>query len=213
MTGIDVPVPELHMTIHAPTITEIAYMGEEDFFMALQYLCIQKEALIQDETLLAQLSNFQVLMKVLEQSKDKQHKKQAIQTLLLLLLPNKQSIFLPHSIMLNEPDQDPVSIDDSNFDIFQEYVRQILCVGSIFQGDNIIYNPGNDRAKEIAAKIMAGRRKVAELKSKEEGKQSILTRYISILTIGTSTITLDIAKGLTLFQLFDLMDRYSAFVE
>ena len=212
MVGIDIPAPELQTTIHVPTIRDIAYMGEEDFFMALQYICLDKEALIQDETLLAKLNNFQVLMKVLEQSQDKQQKKQAIQTLLLLLFPTKQSVILPRSILLDEPDQPTVIIDENNFSVFQDYVRQILCVSNMFQGENIVYNPANEAAKKIADKIMAGRRKVAQLKNSGP-RQSIFSRYISILTIGTNTISLETAKNLTLFQLFDLMDRYSAFVE
>ena len=50
-----------------------------------------------------------------------------------------------------------ILIDDSNFEIFQAVLKEVLCVNSIFQGNNIIYNPGNDRAKEIAAKLMRGR--------------------------------------------------------
>nr|DAK07871.1 MAG TPA: hypothetical protein [Caudoviricetes sp.] len=60
-------------------------------------------------------------------------------------------------------------------------MREVLCVSSLFQGENIIYNPANDRAKEIADKIMRNRRKVAEQKGKSD--ESILTRYISILTV------------------------------
>lgn len=212
MVGIDVPIPELQTSIHPPTIEEIAFMGEDDFFMAMQYLCVDKEMLIQDETLLASLTNFQVLMKVLEQSQDKQHKKSIIQSLLLLLFPNKTSVILPNSIILTEVDQQPIVIDDNNFSIFQSYVRQILCANNMFQGDNIVYNPANEAAKRIADKIMAGRRKIAQLKS-QGPKESVFTRYLSILIVGTNTITPESARKLTLFQLFDLVDRYSAYIE
>ena len=211
MTGVDIPIPELSITAHPPVIKEIALMGEKDFFTAMQYLCINKESLVQDKTLSATLTNFQVLMKVLEQSQDK-HKKDAIQTLLLLLFPNYQSAFLPHSVILSAPDVPVVTIDDNNFDILQDYLKVILCVNSVFQGDNIVYNPANDAAKRIADKIMAGRKKVAQLKG-GQGGSSILTRYLSILTIGTNTMSLEEASNLTLFQLFDLIERYTAFVE
>lgn len=212
MAGLDIPIPELQITIHPPVIKEIALMGEKDFFMAMQYLCVDKEILIQDETLLATLTNFQVLMKVLEQSQDKQ-KKNVIQTLLLLLFPEYKSVFLPSSILLSAKDRPPVSIDNNNFDLFQDYVKKILCVNSVFQGDNIVYNPANEAAKKIADKLMAGRRKVAQLKSNGDNGGSVLTRYLSILAIGTQTISLDKAINLNLFQLFDLIERYTAFVE
>ena len=214
MAGIDIPAPELKLIIHPPRIREIALMGESDFFLGMQYLCVEKEGLIQDKSLLATLTNFQVLMKVLEQSQDKQ-KKLVVQTLLLLLFPNYKSTFLPSSIILSGKDLDPVTIDDNNFEMFQDYIREILCVSSVFQGSNIVYNPGNTAAKKIADKIMAGRRRVAQLKSQEHkgNGESVLTRYVSILTIGTQTIGIEDALNLTLFQLFDLMERYSAFVE
>ena len=99
MAGIDIPIPELQLTIHVPVIKEIALMGETKFFMAVQYLCLDKESLIQDETLLSSLTNFQVLMKVLEQSQDKD-KKNAVIMLLTLLFPDYIPVITRNSIIL-----------------------------------------------------------------------------------------------------------------
>lgn len=211
MAGIDIPIPELHITIHPPFINEIALMGEKDFFMGVQYLCLEKEQLIQDEFLLASLSNFQVLMKVLGQSQDK-NKKNIIETLLLLLFPTHKAVILPNSIILSAPEIQPTVIDDNNFNIFQDYVKEILCVSSIFQQNNIIYKPANDTAKKIADKIMRGRRKVAENKSKTESSTYILQRYLSILSVA-KVATLQESSKYNLFQLFDQMERYNAFLE
>ena len=35
MTGIDIPVPELQISIHQPTIKEISMIGEQDFFTGI----------------------------------------------------------------------------------------------------------------------------------------------------------------------------------
>lgn len=213
MIGIDIPIPELQLTVHSPVIRDIAFMGEESFFSAVQYLCLDKEYLIQDETLLSSLTNFQVLMKVLGQSQDKQ-KKEQIKTLLLLLFPRHTSVILPSSIILSAEGSDPIAIDDNNFDIFQNCIKQVLCVNNIFQGDNVIYNPANAAAKEIADTLMRGRRKVSQMKSnKNGGNESILTRYVSILKIAGAISSFEEAASLNLFQLFDLMERYTAFVE
>lgn len=212
MAGIDIPIPELQLTIHVPVIKEIALMGETKFFMAVQYLCLNKESLIQDETLLSSLTNFQVLMKVLEQSQDKD-KKNAVIMLLTLLFPDYIPVITRNSIILTKQGENqPLLIDDNNFDIFQSVLKEILCVNSLFQGNNVIYNPANDRAKEIAEKLMRGRRKVAEIKSKGNN-ESVLTRYISILTIGSNTMSLEDCLNLNMFQIFDLMERYNAFIE
>lgn len=212
MAGIDIPIPELQLTIHVPVIKEIALMGETKFFMAVQYLCLDKGSLIQDETLLSSLTNFQVLMKVLEQSQDKD-KKNAVIMLLTLLFPDYIPVITRNSIILTKQGENqPLLIDDNNFDIFQSVLKEILCVNSLFQGNNVIYNPANDRAKEIAEKLMRGRRKVAEIKSKGNN-ESVLTRYISILTIGSNTMSLEDCLNLNMFQIFDLMERYNAFIE
>ena len=212
MAGIDIPIPELQLTIHVPVIKEIALMGETKFFMAVQYLCLDKESLIQDETLLSSLTNFQVLMKVLEQSQDKD-KKNAVIMLLTLLFPDYIPVITRNSIILTKQGENqPLLIDDNNFDIFQSVLKEILCVNSLFQGNNVIYNPANDRAKEIAEKLMRGRRKVAEIKSKGNN-ESVLTRYISILTIGSNTMSLEDCLNLNMFQIFDLRERYTAFIE
>lgn len=202
------PVPELQLIFHAPTIKDIAYMGEKQYFMAVQYLCLEKEQLVQDETLLLSMTNFQVLMKILEQTKDKD-KKSAIITLLKLIFPDFSAAITKNSIILTMDGNDgpTILIDEQNFDIFQEVLREILCVNSLFQGENVIYNPGNDRAKEIANKLMKGRRKVAEQKA-GNGNQSVLVRYISILTVA-QIITLEDCINCNMFQLFDLMDRYT----
>lgn len=214
MAGIDIPIPELQIVIHPPTIKDIAYMGESQFFTAVQYLCLDKESLIQDEFLLSSLTNFQVLMKVLEQSQDKE-KKKSITMLLKLLFPNFNAVITKNSIILTNPlekGSQPILIDDNNFDLFQQVLKQVLCVNSIFQGKNIIYNPVNERAKKIAEKIMKGRKKVAQIKNKGNN-ESVLTRYISILTIGTNTIKIEDCLNLNMFQLFDLMERYNSYVE
>lgn len=211
MTGIDIPIPELSLIIHQPTINDIAFMGEKNFFTAMQYFCINKESLIQDKSLLETLTNFQVIMKVLSQTKDKS-KVNIMRTFLLILFPKCQSVILPSSIILSEKDKDPITIDDNNFETFQNYIKKILCVNSIFQGDNIVYNPANETAKKIADKLMWGRMKVAELKNKENKNNSILTRYVSILIVA-KILNIDNCKNLTLFQLFDLMERFTAFIE
>lgn len=208
MVGIDIPIPELQLVVHIPTLNDIAYMGEQNFFTALQYLCLEKESLIQDKVLLSTLSNFQILMKMLQQSPDK---KLTVTTLLKILFPDRSVAITKNSIILTIIDGDIKLIDDSNFKTFQEALKIILCVDSLYQGDNVIYNPANDLAKKIADKIMRGRRIVAE-RREGNSNNSVLTRYISILSTGQN-IPISKFKEYNMFQLFDAMDRYTKKME
>jgi hypothetical protein len=71
---------------------------------------------------------------------------------------------------------------------------------------NDAFNPANDEAKRIAEKIMRGRQRVAQLREKEGGS-STLTQYLSMLTVGLRIGLQELVK-LTMFQLYDLVERY-----
>jgi hypothetical protein len=63
-------------------------------------------------------------------------------------------------------------------------------------GQNANFNPANDKAAQIAAKLMKGRQRAAEAK-RENG--SVLARYVSILTIGLNSMSLDKCLNLTVY--------------
>lgn len=213
ITGIDIPIPQLQLVMHQPRIKEIAYMGEDDFFQAAQHICIQKELLTSDETVLSNLTNFQVLMKVIEQQQTSE-KKIALITLLSLLFPDYQAVFTPNSILLrNAETKETKMIDKDNFQFLQEIVRTTLCLQNLLGGNNVVYNPANKKAQEIANKIMEGRRKIAKMKNEDSKKESIISRYISILTIGNNSMTLDDYCNCTIYQLFDLIERYNLWLD
>ena len=118
MTGVDIPIPELQVTIHQPTIKEISMIGEQDFFIGIQMLCIDKKMYIEDENLLANTTNFQIFMAMLNEQQ-MADKKQAVQQVLTLLLPQTKIIFTPRSILLNI-DQENIIIDEGNFEQLQD---------------------------------------------------------------------------------------------
>ena len=66
MTGVDIPIPELQLTIHQPRITEISYMGELDYFSIIQTICFDKMTIIaanpKGASRLSTMSNFQIFM-------------------------------------------------------------------------------------------------------------------------------------------------------
>lgn len=207
MTGIDIPIPELQATLHQPTIKEISYVGEKDFLVGVQCLCIQKTMLIQDESLLSQTSNFQIFMTIMNE-KSTQDKKQNVLTVLNLLFPNYQIFFTPRAISMN-CEQGNVIIDEGNFEKFQYIVGQIFCLG---KSDAQSYNPGDAKAKAIADKLMKGRQKIAAQKAAEGGEGSAFAQYVSTLTIGLGSMSLEDCINLTIYQMYDLVERYSLYI-
>lgn len=205
MTGVDIPIPDLQITIHQPTIKEISMIGEQDFFIGIQMLCVDKKVYIEDEGLLANTSNFQIFMTMLNQQQ-MADKKQAVQQVLTLLFPQAKIIFTPRSILFNIGEGN-VIIDEGNFEKLQEILIQQFCLQGSGQEQ---YNPTDKKAREIAQKLMKARQKVAKLKA-TENSGSMFTQYLSVLTIGTS-LTLKEAMELTMYQLYDLVERYSMYL-
>ena len=207
MAGIDIPIPECSLILHQPTIKEIAYIGEEDFFSGVQCLCLQKNMVIQDETLLSTTNNFQIFMTIMSE-KQTQDKRESVQTVLSVLFPNYQVIFTPRSLMFNHTEGN-FMIDEGNFEKLQQVLAEIFCIQS---SDAASFNPGNKKAKEIADKLMKARQKVAQLNAEKGGSGSALAQYISSLTIAVASMSLQDCLNLTMYQLYDLMERYSLYI-
>ena len=208
MCGSDIPVPEIQAVIHQPTIKEISYIGEQEFFVGLQTLAINKNMLpSQDNSLLESTTNFQIFMTIMKEQETKD-KKEAVNSLFQLIFPKTQVIFTPMSIILNKEGQQTI-IDENNFQVFQEIIKEIFCVNS-GPMDQTTFNPADEKAKEIAEKLMRGRQRVAEQKG--ETKSSAFGRYLSILTIGLNSMSLSEAMKLTMYQMYDLVERYTLYL-
>jgi hypothetical protein len=60
---------------------------------------------------------------------------------------------------------------------------------------------------------MIARQKVAKQKAAKEGSEgSVISQYISILTIGLHSMGLQDIMNLTLYQLYDLVERYKLYM-
>lgn len=207
MCGIDLPIPELQAAIHQPKIKEIAFVGEKDFFLGVQCLCIDKNIIAnQGESLLVNTNNFQIFMTMMKE-KEMAEKKDSVINVFSLIFPKYKTLFTPRSIILQSDTQ--IMIDDSNFEILQEYLKEIFCFKSSMSQE-LGFNPANDTAKKIADKLMRGRQRVAELNG--SANVSIFSQYLSMLTVGLDSMSLQDLMDLTMFQLFDLVERYQLYI-
>lgn len=205
MVGIDIPIPELQLTIHQPTIKEIAFIGDTDFFIGSQCLTVDKKLLQQDETLLENTNNFQIFMTIMTE-KESIDKRKATLQVLELIIPGYKVIFTPRSMILSKQEQSVV-IDEQNFQFLQAPLREIFCIKSSTED----FNPANTKAKEIAEKLKRGRQRVAA--QKNDGNGSIFVQYVSALTVGLSSMSLQDCLNLTMYQMFDLVERYSLWLD
>ena len=206
MCGTDYPVPECELTIHQPSIKEIAYIGEADFFTGVQCLCLNKTMFVKDESVLQDTNNFQIFMTIMSE-RETADKKHAVQQVLMLMFPEYKTIITPRSLLLSKQGN-TVQIDETNFEFLQEAISTICCLKT-GPMDQQSFNPANAKAREIAEKLMRGRQRVAA--EKGQSNISVFSQYLSILTVGLQISIFDIMK-LTMFQLYDLIERYSLYV-
>ena len=205
MTGGNIPVPNLTLTLHQPTIKEIAMIGEKDFFIGAQVLCVDKNFYIQDKNALSRTNNFQIFMTMLS-DKEERNKKIATLQVLTLLFPDYNLNLAPRALVLTKQDNN-VIIDENNFEDLQAILRSVFCLD---QSKQDTFNPANDAARKIAEKLMRGRQRVAAQKG--EDKASVFTQYLSMLTIGLNSMSLEDLSNLTMYQLYDLVERYMLWV-
>lgn len=207
--GIDIPVPECEIVVHQPKLKEIAYIGEQDFFTGVQTICLNKLMFKQDKTFLKDTNNFQIFMTIMSE-KETADKKIAVQQIIQLFFPLYKVNFTPRSIVFKDNDSGKVvMVDENNFESLQEAISSICCLRS-GQSDQTTFNPADEKAAEIARKIMRGRQIVAEQKG--ETNVSVFSQYLSILTIGLNSMSLADLMELTIFQLYDLIERYMLYI-
>ena len=206
MTGVDIPIPECQVTLHQPTIKEISMIGERKFFTAAQVLCLNKNAYIEDEAVLENTNNFQIFMTIMT-DKTTADKKADVIEVLTLLFPSYKVMFTPRALLLNSSNGN-VMIDEDNFESLQEVFRQVFCLSSSNQDT---FNPGNDAAKKIADKLMRARQRVAAQKG-DQSDASMFGQYLSILTIGLNSMSMSDLMNLTMYQIYDLIERYHLYV-
>ena len=207
--GIDLPIPECQLVAHQPTISEIAFIGEADFFIGVQALCLYKSMFIEDKSLSDDITNFQIFMTIM-MDKESKKQKNAVNMVLKLCFPDYKILITPNSLIFNKEGQSGIIIDEKNFESLQAILRKIFCMkdGPM---DQQAFNPGNAKAQEIAKKLMRGRDRIAA--ERGGSNSSVFSQYISILTVGLSSMSMQDLTKLTMFQLYDLIDRYNLYVK
>ena len=206
ITGADIPIPECQLVLHQPTIKEIAFMGEHEFFVGVQTLTLHKSMFMdKDKDVPESITNFQIFMTIVN-GKETADKKEIVKQLFLIIFPKYKVLFTPNSILFQDDNGNHI-VDANNFESLQEILRMVFCVNSTDM-DKQAFNPANDAAKEIAEKLMRGRQRVAAQSG--ENNHSIFSQYLSVLVIGTQ-LGFNELQTYTMYQIFDLMERYSLY--
>lgn len=163
MTGIDIPIEELGLTIHQPKIKEISILGEDNYLVAL---AIMKKATTLD-----------LYKKVLQTKfQNVQNTKSLILNFLTLYF--KDLVFEDTGdILIKGQDK---SIGEKEYEIIHRSLLMI-CSELATQEPKEEFNPGNERARQIAEKMNKARKRLEQQNVPEKTSDKIegfLDRYI-----------------------------------
>lgn len=205
ITGNDIPFFGARITIHQPTIKEIGLIGEDVFFTGCQLLNFSKNLLTEeDKVILEDKTNFDILIAILrEQNAVMQKNRNCVNMVLALIFPDYQIHFKEDCIELQKPNEDDkYYINSDNFEEFKEIIEIMFCLQ---HKSETAFNPSGELAKKIAAKLQKRHQKLSE--DKQEKKIDIISRYISILSVGQHK-DMNVMCNYTIFQLFDEFERF-----
>lgn len=217
MTGVDIPIPELATAIHQPTVREISYVGELDYFTTLQLFCFNRATLMASNpmgvSVLSKLNDFQIFMTLVTDPKveNQTEKQNILLSVLTILFPGYTAQFLPMGLYFNNPStKHNFTLDERTFEALRKVLTEVSGVNNSTGGQNSNFNPSGPKAAQIAAKLMRGRQRAA--KDRGYSVDGTLSRYVSILTIGLPSMSLNDCLNLTVYQLYDLVERYGLYI-
>lgn len=215
MTGVDIPMPEIQTVVHQPTIKDISYIGEKEYFLALQLFCFNRDTILasikQGKDVLQSMNDFQIFMTLMNESSAEDRKTQIL-NLLTIFFPSYTATFIPSGIYCNDAStKHNFVIDENTFEALRKILSDVGGLNSITGGENSGFNPKGEKAAEIAAKLMRGRQRAARAKGEGQSTGGVLSRYVSILVVGLESMSLDNCLNLTVYQLYDLMERYGLY--
>lgn len=208
LSGNDIPFIEAQVNIHQPSIKEIAYIGEESFFIGCELLGFSKKSLsMEEQAQLTEYTDLDVFLMMFQGAMPMELKRQkeSVDAVLMLLFPDYEVFFNQKGILLQKEEEEKY-LDNSNFPIFQKMIKQMFSLNKDDAQENE-YNPSGDLAKSIVKKLEERKRKLAEQSKSSNGKINILCRYISILSVGQQK-DMNSLLQYTVYQLFDEFQRY-----
>ena len=202
----DIPFIEAQVNIHQPTIREISLIGEESFRFGCQILTFSKDLLpYEDKINLANKSNFEVFMSVMNNKEKAKYKIDAL-LVLTLLFPEYRVKITKDKILLERDEGISSSINSLNFEDFKDIISAMFCLNDKTNQNNA-YNPANEYAAKIAEKFKKRQEKLAKQKGVNLEKISIFSRYVSILAVGEHKDMNELMEY-TVYQLKDEFMRF-----
>lgn len=215
LAGVDVPIPEMQVSFHQPTLKEIALVGEDNFFRAVQTfkacdptkfreIMINglegEELAVQEQTL---RMNYQTPWSIFNfQLENDSSIEMSFKMFLVLAFPTMTNVSFirnPNIIQLTFNENEKVRVvilQENNFKFLHEVILFLFDTETEDDKKSGL-NPIGEQAERIAEKI-----RIAQEKRNPSGKDANNPENTSI--IGTMASILSSSDGISLKEVLDL---------
>ena len=181
------------------------------FYLGSNFLCFSKDRLEEkDKNNLANRTNFDVLMSMMNNKTDTTLKSSIIsaELVLSLIFPEHRLMKMPRMLVLTKQvdgKKEQSLINNENFEQFKDIISQMFCLKTLSGG--LDYNPANKLAQQIANKLRERHKKLQKKNGDQKKGINILSRYISILVQANHRTYSELLQY-TVYQLFDQFRRF-----
>lgn len=219
IAGAPIPMPELKAIVHQPTIREIALMGERNFYTYLSYFNISKDVFI--DTLTSNMEDLISINNIYEEFSDKTdfqiflflniadlNIQKGTESILKLIFKGLEDLsFNDMYVEFTSKQGQQSIINESIFLIIKDILNQIFCLNNSSKKEN----EANALVREINKKLEERKQKLSKNSSSKD--DYILANFISILSVGSSSLSLDDLLKMTVYQLINVMKRYGLYTQ
>ena len=211
LSGCPVPLKQSNVLITPPKVRDILAFGEDKFLMASHLFGDTKKFLREvreGNSELDKYSDFQLLLVILN---EEANSRRLVNDYFELVFPDYHIEFTDNSINYTKEGRIVGRVTPFSYEELQTTVLELF---EPYKDKKEDYNPANDKAAEIAAKIKKGKEKIEALKNggKKEENTSLFAVYLSVLSVGMG-LDINVLLSYTPFQLYDTFSRYFAKVQ
>ena len=219
-TGQAIMIPDPPVLLTQPTLYTLGLLGQMNFYTAAILLTYPKRVVkMNAEMSNLPLTDFDILMQVMRvEDAACQFNARIALMLLSMIFPHYEIKAVGNMILLNQKENgSQVIINSNNYENIRQAIIQFFKLEELVGSETIDNKDDSPMVKRIKEKLRK-RHEILAKKNKGNGKMDILSRYMSIVSIGLNIPITEI-KQYTVYELFDnykraqLKDEFDLYVK
>lgn len=206
-TGQAITIPDPLLIMQPPTLQTLGLLGQINFYTAAVLLAYPSRIVkIDAENSFIELTDFDILMQVMRAEDDASRVNASLaRTLLTMLFPQYEIQIAGNMMLFNKKDGGQSIMTAENYEYTRQAIIQVFKLDEIAGNDTAEKKEDTPMVKRIKEKLRK-RHEILSRKKNGSGEMDILSRYMSIVSVGLQ-IPLTVIRQYTVYELFDIYKR------